>query len=373
MGWLRDRKVDLGVDRDVRHGTMRAASRILLGALAATALAAPAAQAASAAPPCRVHNVKQGTSSHNFRVVVTLAHDGDELRVRGTCTTRGIAIDKDLLIRGMSDRATLDGQGRYRVLRIRKGAVVTLRNLVITHGVPVQYPYPNFSAMGGGISNQGALALVDSRVTENHAYGGGGIYNVGTLNLIRSTISGHGNINPLNDGGDPLEGPGGGIWNTGTATLVDSTVSDNHSEHGGGGIYSTGRLRLQGSTVSGNTTSAVSGDGGGITNLGALTMVDSRVTGNRAADGLGGGIFNGRRGSVSLRLGSSVTDNMSFRSGGGIFNRGTLAVRHSSVTGNIAGASGGGIRNTSTGTVVLDAAASVSDNTPDDCVGTPAC
>jgi hypothetical protein len=41
---------------------------------------------------------------------------------------------------------------------------------------------------------------------------------------------------------------------------------------------------------------------------------------------------------------------------------------------NKAGAEGGGgIYNDATGTVTLDEATSVTDNVPDDCVGTPVC
>ena len=104
----------------MRHHTVRIASFLLLGVLALTATSAPVALAGRATT-CLARNVTQGTSSTSFRVVVTLAHDGDRLQVRGTCRTRGIAIDKDLVIRGMGDGATLTGQGRYRVLRIKQG------------------------------------------------------------------------------------------------------------------------------------------------------------------------------------------------------------------------------------------------------------
>ncbi len=103
----------------------RAASFSLLAVVALTAMSASDASAGSSSTTCLVRNVTQGTSSRSFRVVVTLAHDGDRLEVRGICHPRGIEIDKDLVIRGIGAAPTLDGQARYRVLRIAKGAVVT--------------------------------------------------------------------------------------------------------------------------------------------------------------------------------------------------------------------------------------------------------
>jgi hypothetical protein len=59
--------------------------------------------------------------------------------------------------------------------------------------------------------------------------------------------------------------------------------------------------------------------------------------------------------------------------GGGIANRGSLILRDSTVTGNTSTDKGGGIFNGSSGSVTLADGASVTANTPDDCVGTLAC
>ena len=98
------------------------------------------------------------------------------------------------------------------------------------------------------------------------------------------------------------------------------------------------------------------------------------VTGNTA--GLeAGGICN--QGTFEL-VDSTVTANVAGRRAGGIRNDGTLSLLGSTVTANVAGRSGGGIWNrqangTSPGVVTLDGTSSVTGNTPDDCVGTPAC
>lgn len=65
--------------------------------------------------------------------------------------------------------------------------------------------------------------------------------------------------------------------------------------------------------------------------------------------------------------------------GGGIANYWDLTLADTAVMHNRASEAGGGIYNGSfgggspAGTIAIDAASSVSDNAPDDCVGTSAC
>ena len=82
-----------------------------------------------------------------------------------------------------------------------------------------------------------------------------------------------------------------------------------------------GTAVVKGSRIVGNRSYGV---GGGIGNLGDLTLVDTVVRDNRASD-VGGGIYDG------------------------------------------------GLDGDPVGTLTLDTASSVTGNTPDDCVGTPAC
>jgi len=414
-----------------RHGAARAVSLLLLGALALSAVPSPVASAAGDPVRCRVRNTTQGTSSRFFRIVVALAEDGDHLRVRGRCHTRGAAIAKDLVITGVGEAPTLDGRGRYRVLRVRPGAVVTLRNLTLAHGVPRNYAQRGYLSGGGAVLNHGRLTLIDSVVTDNDAWFGAGIYNIGTLTLIRSRVSGHGWGGPRGEEG-PIQGMGGGIYSTGTATLVDSVVTRNFTDYDGGGIKNTGTmtlrrsrvsgngsnygnplgdpgsggivntgrlilihsrvsrnsgeegagigntgfLRLVASTVSENHSATGQGGGGGIYNGGRGTVIierGSRVTGNDVRIGGGGGIFNRRGGTVIIGGGSRISGNSSETRGGGILNRGSLTLRDSVVTANTAGSVGGGIYNTSSGTTALHGSASVTGNDPNDCVGTSAC
>ncbi len=104
-----------------RHRAVPTASFLLLAALALTAVPAAVTQAGSSTG-CKVHNVTQDTQGSSFKRMVAAAHDGDRLRVRGTCTSNGVVIDKDLTIQGVGDGATLQGRGYFggrRVLRVR--------------------------------------------------------------------------------------------------------------------------------------------------------------------------------------------------------------------------------------------------------------
>jgi hypothetical protein len=367
------------------------ATVVVLGGLAgADATAAPIALARSDSTTCRVRNVTQGTKSSAFRKMVAAAHSGDRLRVRGSCTSPGVVIGKDLTIVGVDDGAILHGRDRYRVLRIGVGVTVTLRHLRIARGrVPVASEYG-----GGGILNRGTLNVVDSVVQRNRGVDGGisnedggvltlidslvrrnsscsgcstaGIGNYfGTVTLIRSVVTRNtsgGGIGGISNSGtmtlrdssvrhNRAPGSEGGIWNRGALTLVDSSVRHNSANEGGGITnQEEATVRLRRSVVAFNSTT---GRGGGIVNYGTLSLVDSSVTGNRAS-GNGGGIVN---------------------AWGGI--TGSVDLVRSTVTGNVAGGQGGGILNDSDGgpigTVVLDDASSVTANAPDDCVGTPAC
>ena len=101
-------------------------------------------------------------------------------------------------------------------------------------------------------------------------------------------------------GGDVL-GDGGGIRNDGALKLVESKVTDNTASGteiafgGGVAVSSIGRAEVTDSTVSGNHVLGDHTYGGGISSAGYLSLVRSMITGNHAnregyAYGAGGGI-----------------------------------------------------------------------------------
>ena len=154
---------------------------------------------------------------------------------------------------------------------------------------------------------------------------------------------------------------GGGVGTVGTLTVVGSRVLDNNPE----GIWSRGPMTITDSVVRGNAWGGIFVGG-----KADVTISSTRIRDNRR----GGGIDKAGGGTLTLEA-CSVTGNTSTGAGGGIGTHwGQLDLVGTTITGNQAATYGGGIfvQDGST-TVTLDATSSVSDNTPDDCYGTPAC
>ncbi len=249
-------------------------------ALAATLLAASPASAASPTA-CRVRNLETGITKASLQKAVFRARPGDRLTVKGTCkgTT---TIRKDLTIRGIhrpvSGRPTLDGARIGRVVTVKYGVKVIMKNLTILHGTT-----PGDGRWGAGLYNWGTLVLRDVIVRDNHTtLGGGGGENAGTLVLYGSSSI---RANTANSGG--------GLVNLESSTLVlkdSSSIRGNHATFHSGGVLNWGRLVLNGSSsIRGNTATSW---GGGVSNAGSLTMQDSSsITGNHAGQD-GGGIRN---------------------------------------------------------------------------------
>ncbi|MBK8903182.1 MAG: right-handed parallel beta-helix repeat-containing protein [Anaerolineaceae bacterium] len=160
------------------------------------------------------------------------------------------------------------------------------------------------------------------------------------------------------------EEAGGAIANSsqGTVRLQDMNVLDSFATTFGGGIYSgepleiecpepcaggAPKLELINTTISGNSTG---GEGGGVyVQFGTLTISGGSITTNTAATG--GGVFNaGELSETGIPsradlLNTTVTDNIAFDAGGGLFgdHEGVITVTDSTVSDNTAFAYGGGI------------------------------
>jgi hypothetical protein len=124
-------------------------------------------------------------------------------------------------------------------------------------------------------------------------------------------------------------------------------------------------------TITGNVMES----GAGFTNHGVVEMHDqSTVSGNTATASIayidtvrGGGVDN--HGTLQLFVNSSITGNHSDNLAGGIYNTGTVTLwGNTSVSYNTAAVLGGGIYNLG-GTVTVLPAASIANNTPDNCNG----
>jgi LPXTG-site transpeptidase (sortase) family protein len=171
---------------------------------------------------------------------------------------------------------TISGNNSVRVMYVNSGANLTLQNLTIANG--------NGGDFGGGIRNDGTLAIISSTIANNRAGdfiagvgGGGGIFNSGTLTVTNSTLS------------DNLGYLGGGIYNGGTLTVTNSTFSGN-SAISGGGIRNVGTATLQ-NTIIANSTSG--GDcvnsGGSVT--GNNNLIEDSANACGLTDGSNGNII----------------------------------------------------------------------------------
>ena len=110
-----------------------------------------------------------------------------------------------------------------RIFKVDTGVTAAMTNLTITGGDVV-------GDFGGGIYNNGTLALTECTVDGNSApNGGGGIFNQGTVTVTASTISGNSSRF------------GGGIFSIGTVTATNSTISGNSAINNGGGVYTRQR------------------------------------------------------------------------------------------------------------------------------------
>ncbi len=154
---------------------------------------------------------------------------------------------------------------------------------------------------GGGIINYGSLTLLDCTVSGNSAvHNGGGIENTGgaELSIQESTFSG----NTTGSAGGSWQG--GGIDNNGTLALTDSTIAGNAQPSAsgtGGGISGGGTTTLANSIVAGNTDAggntanienSYTDDGGNVVG-GETNATTSLVGGTGAAISLSALQYNG--------------------------------------------------------------------------------
>jgi hypothetical protein len=167
---------------------------------------------------------------------------------------------------------------------------------------------------------------------------------------------------PVKISGVSIRKGSSGIWNfgLGPVTISDVIVAENTSAYTGGGIYNAGRMTLLRSTVHFNRVISSWCQqpiyGGGIHNAFELTVIDSTISGNLAhcisapRPAYGGGISNFHHLAI---INSTVVGNESrayvefdnFAAGGGIYNDGAAVIRDSTIADNTTGYSGGGISN----------------------------
>ena len=176
----------------------------------------------------------------------------------------------------------MDGPGANVLTRVR----VEMEPTASSTSRAARSPSPGLTiddgssgSSGGGIENDGALALTNCAVTNNSAASnGGGIDNQGTLTLTDSTVAGNSATNS-----------GGGIENDGTLLLVNSTIA-NDSAQIGGGINNAGAMSSINSTVADNSAAS---SGGGVDSSGTTSIANTIIAYNTLTVGGSSSDFSG--------------------------------------------------------------------------------
>jgi hypothetical protein len=132
------------------------------------------------------------------------------------------------------------------------GGILNNGRLAVSHSVISG----NTGGNGGAVSNEdGATATIsDSRLSQNvtASSGGGAIVNFGTLTLIRDVLS---------DNTAPLDGGALNLQPGSTATVNQTTITRNTAGDTGGGVFNFGDVTFNGSQVRNNNAAS---DAGGI-------------------------------------------------------------------------------------------------------------
>jgi CSLREA domain-containing protein len=273
---------------------------------------------------------------------------------------------------------------------VNNNGSLALTNCTITGNSATSNGILGVGTGGGGLNNTGSLSMTNCTVSGNSAYAGCGVANGGTATLTNCTVSGNSST-----GNGPFGGglaSGGGLFNAaaltltgctvsgnsavfggglytisyGTSSLANCTVSGNTAQFGGGGLFDFApyaTAKLTNCTVSGNSTGFGLG-GGGVYNgfYSRLTMTNCTVSGNKDNSRGGGGVINS--GSTATLINCTISGNSTTASGGGVLNYGfysTLTMTNCSVSGNSASA-GGGIANQQNQSTLTVASCTISKN-----------
>ncbi|MFA7761741.1 hypothetical protein [Streptomyces sp. NRRL S-448] len=270
------------------------------------------------------------------------------------------------------------------------------------------------ASIGAGLYSEGQVTLVNTHITSNRARLGGGIgHAAGTLTISGGSVK-H-NTAFDNGGGIHTDNSSNTLNVTGTAVTDNRVTTGGLGSGSGGGVYIGfgGTQRFTNSTIEGNTVTVRASDdgGGGIHSLGgALTLDNTKVKGNKLIGEAGHGAgINAQGGTVNLMNASDVTGNLAagrYSLGGGIYtqalvNTPAVTVNNSAIDRNKVsgtGSRGAGIYNASgtydlsgasvqfnvapdapapggiwTSTAITSVAATtIANNTPTNCLYSPA-
>jgi hypothetical protein len=246
---------------------------------------------------------------------------------------------------------TVSGNNVGAVLDVASNVTASLTGLTISSGKTY--------SEGGGIYNDGKLAISNSIIASSSAYRGGGILNNGTLLLTDSSVLGNSAIG--------YNGGGGGIYSRGTLTVTDCTVADNSTDWLGGGIVGVAgsTMTISGTDVIHNSGGA--GAGGICTDCKTQNTLTNSTVAYNSAGGTGGGgigIYGGWMTIVNSTIAYNTLDNPA-GSGGGLYSErdGPLYTLYNTIVALNTGSA-------SSGPATSDIAAIVSPSSGHNLVGT---
>jgi len=198
-----------------------------------------------------------------------------------------------------------DIQMSNKTLEIKEGTTVTIN--LDGHTLDRNLTARNYDTGGQVITVRKNATLYLSNGTLTGGWGGasGGVsIEGGTANLTDVTITGC--------VGDDR---GGGIWNNGTLTMTRGAITNNVSRditapRGGGALFNAegAKATLTGVKITGNEALAVGG--GGIVNRGTLALDGCAIT-NNTAKTAGGGIWTAGTAALSMQGAMTITGNHS--------------------------------------------------------------
>ena len=171
--------------------------------------------------------------------------------------------------------------------------------------------------------------------------GGGGVHVDGASTVEFVQVEIKNNEVSINSSGSQQTSflmTGGGLYIglNAIAVITDSEITDNTAP-AGGALVNAGRADINNTLISGNTASGQSSNGGGIANQGGFLNIGNSTISNNTSTDSGGGIFTTNQGvniGNVIITNTAITNNLSARNGAGISNLAPLSLNNSTVSGN---------------------------------------
>lgn len=246
------------------------------------------------------------------------------------------------------NKITLNGQDNVRLVQVGATGNLTLKNIVLEHGlanadnggaiinvgqltlnhVTLQNNRANY---GGAIHTNGKLDITDSAFKNNTAIEGGAIYSDSFTSLLTITNS------AFTENQANLTNLGGAIYSAAAFDITNTQFNKNKAGSGGGmyarKTYPNTLGAITGSTFNENETTGADAIAKGgalvIENL-PVTISSSQLQNNRGVSG--GALYVGAEGQLSLET-STLTNNHG-RDGGALQNKGMTGASQTTFSNN---------------------------------------